>query len=235
MKNLSILLITLIVFLAGLVTVCSAQRRTRTIQLPVAKSTGSMSLEEILTKQQIVHQFTGEAIKTEQIGQLVWAGLATTEKISQPTNQPQNTVPESPLIQLYIATQDGVYLYNSENHSLQQTLGRDIRDGLATATSNTASASAGCHIIITSTVRNLRAQSTNKTRQHILIQVGHIAQNIQLQAISLGLGTIAIEDFDIRNVRKVCSLPRSLEPCYIVTVGYPMAKIPAQMGQNRTT
>ena len=113
MKNLSILLITLIVFLAGLVTVCSAQRRTRTIQLPVAKSTGSMSLEEILTKQQIVHQFTGDAIKTEQIGQLVWAGLATTEKISQPTNQPQNTVPESPLIQLYIATQDGVYLYIS--------------------------------------------------------------------------------------------------------------------------
>jgi protease I len=55
----------------------------------------------------------------------------------------------------------------------------------------------------------------------MLIEAGHIAQNIQLQAVCMeGLGSIAINTFESRNVSKICNIPRGNEVLYIVCVGY---------------
>jgi hypothetical protein len=93
------------VILPGLVAVCLAglpgsgvPPRTRgprgstlkIIQLPEAKLTGSLSLEEALTKLPAVgraRQFSGQGLKPTQIGQLAWAGLATMEKPPPSTAQ----------------------------------------------------------------------------------------------------------------------------------------------------
>ena len=53
------------------------------------------------------------------------------------------------------------------------------------------------------------------------MEAGHIAQNIQLQAVSIGLGSVTVGGFDTNQVRKVCKLTRTLEPLYIICVGYP--------------
>jgi protease I len=229
-----------VLMLVGLVAVCLGQRRPRAstlsiIQLPEANSSGSMSLEEALAKEKPARQFTGQPLKPAQMGQLAWAGLVTRERPAQPLVVPQTPLPAaSPAepvypIQLHLATQDGVYLYNPDFHSLQQTFNQDVRPGLAAATANpAAAASAGCDIILTSLLRNLSIRSTSKARQLILLQAGHVAQNIQLQAVSLGLGSVAIGDFDSGNVKKVCTLPRNLEALYIVAVGYPSELAPTE-------
>jgi len=57
----------------------------------------------------------------------------------------------------------------------------------------------------------------------MLMEAGHIAQNIQLQAVCLDLGSVAAADFNTKNVSKICSLTRTLEPFYIVFIGHPAA------------
>jgi protease I len=254
------------VILPGLVAICLAglpgssvpglpqsgiaQRRPRgstlkIIQLPEAKVTGSLSVEEALAKQPATgwaRKFTGQALKPAQIGQLAWAGFATMERPPQavaPTPSRSRTAPqdsEAYPIQLYLATQDGVYLYNPSTHSLQQTLNLDARGGLAAATINPdAVASAGCCLVLASSLRDIGIRSSGKARQLILLQAGHIAQNIQLQAVSLALGSVAIGDFDPRNVRGACNLPRNTEPLYVVAVGYPGEQTPTGPGQDLTT
>ncbi len=230
-----------VLMLVGLVAVCLGQRRPRAstvsiIQLPEASSSGSMSLEEALAKQKPARQFTGQALKPAQMGQLAWAGLVTRERPAQPLVVPQTPLPAVPPaepvypIQLYLATQDGIYLYNPDFHSLQQTFNQDVRPGLAAATANPeAAVSAGCDIILTSSLRNIGVRATSKARQLILLQAGHAAQNIQLQAVSLGLSSVAIGDFDGGNLKRVCTLPRNVEPLYIVAVGYP-AGLPTTEG-----
>ena len=231
------------------------------IQLPEAKVTGSLSVEEALAKQPTLLyspgrrggiKFSGQALRPAQIGQLAWAGFATMERPPQPpapafrqegagaaTPSRSRTAPqdsEAYPIQLYLATQDGVYLYNPSTHSLQQTLNLDARGGLAAATINPeAVASAGCCLVLTSSLRDIGIRSSGKARQLILLQAGHIAQNIQLQAVSLALGSAAIGDFDPRNVRGACNLPRNTEPLYIVAVGYPAEQVSTGPGQDLTT
>jgi len=216
----------------------------RIIQLPEAKLTGSFSLEEALTKLPATgraRQFSGQGLKPTQIGQLAWAGLATMERLPQPVAPPGSvraapSEAETYPIQLYLVTPDGVYLYNPNTHSLQQTSNQDVRGGLAPATTSPETvASAGCDIVLASSLRNIGIRSSGKARQLILLQAGHVAQNIQLQAVSLALGSAAIGDFDTRNVRASCNLPRNAEPIYIVAVGYPVELPTAGPAQELST
>jgi protease I len=65
----------------------------------------------------------------------------------------------------------------------------------------------------------------------MLMEAGHIAQNIQLQAVSLGLGAVTVGGIDEQNVRKVCGLARTLDPVYVICVGYPAEEGAQAAGQ----
>jgi protease I len=67
----------------------------------------------------------------------------------------------------------------------------------------------------------MTSQYKDKARTYMHMEAGHIAQNIQLQAVCLGLGSVTVGGFDSKEIRKVCKLSRDLEPLYIICVGYP--------------
>jgi nitroreductase len=52
------------------------------------------------------------------------------------------------------------------------------------------------------------------------MEAGHAAQNVHLQAESLGLGSVAVGAFNDASISEVLSIPKKLEPVYLVTVGY---------------
>jgi len=151
---------------------------------------------------------------------LAWAGQGITE--------PQRGLRTAPSagatypIELLFATPEGLFVYRPADHSLMQIGNQDIRNGLAAAASMAESiAGAGCDIIVAGSVRKLTDQYKNKARTYMHMEAGHIAQNIQLQAVCLDLGSVTVGGFDTREVRKVCKLRRDLEPLYIICVGYP--------------
>jgi nitroreductase len=51
------------------------------------------------------------------------------------------------------------------------------------------------------------------------MEVGHVAQNVYLQAQSLGLGTVIIGAFDDERVREVLDLPADESPLALMPVG----------------
>jgi SagB-type dehydrogenase family enzyme len=56
--------------------------------------------------------------------------------------------------------------------------------------------------------------------RYVHIEVGHVGQNIYLQAESLGLGTLAVGAFYDEEVARVLNLPEAHEPLYVMPVGY---------------
>ena len=205
-------------------TLCLGRSRSRTpqmiIQLTDPNLVGYMSLEEALAKRRSVRQFSSEPIKRSQISQLAWAGQGITE--------PQRGLRTAPSagatypIELIFATPEGLFVYRPTDHSLMQIGNQDIRNGLAAAASMAESvAGAGCDIIVAGAIRKLTDQYKDKARTYMHMEAGHIAQNIQLQAVSLGLGSVTVGGFDTKEVRSVCKLTRTLEPLYIICVGYP--------------
>jgi nitroreductase len=51
------------------------------------------------------------------------------------------------------------------------------------------------------------------------MEVGHAGQNIYLQAVALGLATVAVGAFHDEEVREVLRLDKQYKPLYIMPVG----------------
>jgi len=215
----------LTILLAGFVAVCPAGAKSRVsslkiIQLAEPSLTGSLSLEEALARRRSVRRFNNQPLDLTQIGQLAWAGQGITEK-----QRGFRTAPSAGAIypiKLYFATQEGLFVYKTGEHSLEQTSSQDIRKRLAVAAlRQRAVAEAACDIIVTGSVRKLADKYADKARRFMLMEAGHIAQNILLQSVSLDLACVPVGAFDINRVRKLCRLPMTLEPIYIICVGHP--------------
>ena len=232
MRRLAILALVLAFFA---VPPCYGQRKTRipqrkVVQLTEPNVTGAMSLEETLAKRRSVRRFTNQTLKWAQIGQLAWAGQGITDRARGLRTAPSagSIYP----IELFFATPEGLYIYRPAEHSLEQLTDQDVRLALAGRDGTASSiAEAGCDIIVAGSVKKLAERFKDNARNYMLMEAGHIAQNIQLQAVSLGLGAVTVGGIDEQNVRKVCGLARILDPVYVICVGYPAEEGAQAAGQ----
>jgi SagB-type dehydrogenase family enzyme len=60
-----------------------------------------------------------------------------------------------------------------------------------------------------------------RTPRYVHLEVGHAAQNLLLQAISLGLGATPMGAFEDKRVQSVLDLPEQHLPVYLIPVGHP--------------
>ncbi|MBN2138242.1 MAG: DJ-1/PfpI family protein [Sedimentisphaerales bacterium] len=184
------------------------------IQLAEPKLKGLVSLEEALLKRRSVRQYANRLLSFPAIGQLAWAGQGITEPVKG-----LRTAPSAGAIypiDLYFATPEGLFIYHAKEHSLEQTITEDIRADLGVPP-------APCDIIIAGSSRKLADRFRDKARTYMLLEAGHIAQNIQLQAVCLELGSVTIGGIDTRQVARACKLPKYTEAIYVISVGYPLA------------
>jgi protease I len=224
MKRFMIPAIILVTF-AG---ICPGQRRSRVsplkiIQLSEPSLQGSVSFEEALAKRRSVRQFTNQQLKPTHISQLAWAGQGVTEPQRGLRTAP--SAGETYPIKLYIGTQKGLFVYRPEEHGLEQISNLDVRSSLSTI-------NAPCTIMVAGSERKVMTKFRREARQYMLLEAGHIAQSIQLQAVCLGLGSVPIGGFNARSIRKACKLSKDLEPLLVIAVGYAETETTTEEGQG---
>jgi protease I len=216
------------IIITGLVALCVGQSRSRVSPIKITQLSepnlkGTVSFEEALAKRRSVRQFTDQQLKPAQIGQLAWAGQGITE--------PQRGLRTAPSagatypIKLYFAQQEGLFAYKPEEHILKQISNLDVRGRLGAT-------KAACNIILAGSERNLAAKFRGEAKKYMLLETGHIAQNIQLQAVCLGLGSVVNGGFDLRSTIKACKLPRGTLPLLIISVGYPADETTTEKGKE---
>jgi SagB-type dehydrogenase family enzyme len=195
------------------------------INLPKPNQDGSMSLEKAITVRRSRRSFLPQSLTLEQISQLTWAAQG------QDTSSSFRTAPSAGAtypLELFVVTGDGLFHYLPAEHSLEKLTGQDLRADLA-------SAAWGQEFIEAAPLTLVFAAEFSRTTNHygkrgiryVYMEAGHAAQNVHLQAETLGLGSVAVGAFDDASVSKVLSLPavrrpaeKNLEPVYMVTVGY---------------
>jgi SagB-type dehydrogenase family enzyme len=177
-----------------------------------------MSLEQAIASRRSRRDFLPEPLSFEQIGQLAWAAQG------QHPGDRYRTTPSAGAtypLELFIVAADGLFHYLPGKHALEQLCEIDLREKLC-------SGAWGQEFVREAPLTFVFAAEFGRTTNHygkrgtryVYIEAGHAAQNINLQAESLGLGSVAVGAFDDGSVSGILSLPDNLEPVYMVTTGY---------------
>jgi SagB-type dehydrogenase family enzyme len=117
--------------------------------------------------------------------------------------------------------QPGLYFYRPLDHRLDRLLQGDLSDSLEKATYLGESIrGAGACIVITATFLRSRFKYGERAYRFVLLEAGHIAQNILLVAEAQDLGAVAVGGFVDDQVNDLLGLDGLREAAlYLVLVG----------------
>lgn len=190
------------------------------VKLPDAATKGRMSLEQAIARRRCVREFLDRPLTPTQVGQLCWAGQGITDP-----NEGLRAAPSAGAtypIELYVASADGVVHYRPASHQLKPHLDEDVRDALRRqALDQEMITEAPVTFIIAATVERTSRRYGGRAERYCYIEAGHIAQNMLLQAESLGLGGVPIGAFEDRRVTSLLKLPRGQRVLYMLSIGHP--------------
>lgn len=115
----------------------------------------------------------------------------------------------------------GVYHYVCKGHSLEIVKEGDHRKQLRQASLDQEPVeNCALDIVIAAIYHRTTVKYGDRGRdRYVPMEAGHVAENICLQAQSLGLGTVTIGAFYDDHVREVIAAPAECVPLYVMPVG----------------
>lgn len=211
-----------IAILAGLIIAgnCFAS----SISLPNPQLKGKVSVEEALAKRRSIRSYANDPLGLKEVSQLLWATQGITAKGGKKTAPSAGAI--YPL-QLYLVAgsveglDPGVYQYNPDKNELTLKQKGDLRSKLMAASMMQPWVKQAPITIIFGINYTKMGRYTSKSKMYADFEVGHAAQNLMLQAVALGLGTVAIGAFNKGEVETLLKISRPLEVVYLIPVGKP--------------
>jgi len=208
-------LLLLITILLG----STALAERKIIDLPQPKTSGKMSIEESIAKRRTERSFLPQELSLEQVSQLLWAGQGITDK-SWGFRAAPSAGALYPLT-LYTLTKDGIFQYIPDGHKLAQVSAEDRRPSLVRASLGQSYISeAPLVVVICGNFRISEAKFGQRSFRYLNMEIGHVTENILLQAVSLGLAGCPIGAFWDDVVAKALELPDTQDPYYIIPIGH---------------
>ena len=194
------------------------------VKLPATSHLGAVSVEKALATRRSVRSFSLDFLSLEGVSQLLWAA----QGISSPRGY--RTAPSAgalyPLeVYAIVGNVDnlppGIYKYIIHEHALMNTLKGDQRNDICRAALNQSFMAKAPLAMLFCTVNE---RVTNKYGQrglrYIYMEVGHAAQNVCLQAVALGLGSVVIGAFRDQEIAAIAKLPENELPVYLIPIGH---------------
>ena len=193
------------------------------IKLPEPRYESNVSIEETLVKRRSVRDYTREPLTLTEVSQLLWAAQGTTsDGIYRAAPSAGALYPlEVYMIAGNIEGLDaGAYRYKPKGHELVMFLEGDMRSRLTDAALGQGPVrNAAIDIVLTSVYDRITRKYGDRGVRYALIEIGHVGQNICLQATAMDLGSVCIGAFYDDQVRALLKLPEEEAPLYIIPVG----------------
>ena len=211
------------------------------IKLPSPQLEGKVSVEETIAKRRSVRRYRLESLTLSQLSQILWSaqGITGAGKVraapsagaiypleifavigKQAIIVIASEAKQSPSREELPAC---IYHYEIDSHSLILHLQGDLRLDLARAALDQGFiADAPVVIVICAIYPRTSYAYGRRGERYVHMEVGHVGENIHLQAVALGLATVEVGAFDDEEVRKVLGLEEQIKPLYIMPLGKPL-------------
>jgi SagB-type dehydrogenase family enzyme len=200
-----------------------AQTTASAMALPSPDQAGRLSVEAALATRRSVREFATGSLTLGAVSQLLWAAQGITSDAGYRTAPSAGAL--YPLL-LHLVAGDvealapGIYRYGPQRHSLETVAAGDRRAALVDAAlSQHWIADAAAVIAVAAIPARTTRKYGERGRRFVLMEAGHAAQNICLQAVSLGLGATPVGAFRDEAVKNVLQLAAEAEPIYLIPVG----------------
>ncbi|MFC1854803.1 SagB/ThcOx family dehydrogenase [Candidatus Dependentiae bacterium] len=193
------------------------------IELPNPAKTGSLNIEQAISKRRSVRSYRNLPLKLEQISQLLWAAQGITSDGGYRSTPSAGAL--YPLELYVVATnvdglETGIYKFDAKENALRQVKSGNFRDELMSAgMGQDAIESAPATVVFAGVHTRTQQKYGPKASRYVHMEVGHASQNIYLQATALNLGTVAIGAFSGEAVKRVIGMPPDEKPLYLMPVG----------------
>jgi len=202
-----------------------ARKKETPIKLPSPSLRGKTSVEEAIAKRRSARRFRAQPLSFAQLSQLLWSAQGITGPGGRRAAPSAGaTYP----LEIFVVIGEhgmenlaaGVYHYDVGNHSLSLHLSGDLRQKLAdTALGQSFIANCPVDIVVCALHPRTAYRYGRRGERYIHMEIGHVGQNVSLQAVALGLATVMVGAFEDEEVRKVLKLEEQIKPLYIIPVG----------------
>jgi SagB-type dehydrogenase family enzyme len=188
--------------------------------LPPPRTKSDVSVEQAISKRHSVRSFQDMPIDAEALGQILWAAQGK-RGISGYRNAPSAGALYP--LELYVVTGDGFFHYDPRSHALEKLHEGDLREAITHAALDQEFMLQCPVTIVISAVpqRTLQKYGKDRSPRYIDFEVGHVAQNIMLQAVALNLGSVPVGAFNDNELSNKLGLTKDTIPLYLVPIGYP--------------
>ncbi len=193
------------------------------VHLPEPRFDGEVSVESALASRRSIRDYQDVPLSLEELGQILWAAQGITSVWGGRTAPSAGAL--YPLeIFVVVGNVDGVdpgiYRYEPSGHRLEFHREGDWRFEVAIAAHGQVwMADAPAMIVIVADFDRTAGKYGDRTERYVHIEVGHVCQNIYLQAGAHGLGTVIVGAFVDEAVK--INLAITEDPLAIMPVGWP--------------
>lgn len=199
------------------------------IQLDPPQKQGGMPLWEAIIGRRSVRDFKDEPMKGAHLSQLLWASQGiTAEHMGYELRATPSAGALYP-VETYLAVKNvegiepGIYHYAVQRHELRQLRPGNFSSSVSQAALDQDFASSANVIFIwTAFFERSKWKYNQRAYRYVYLDAGHIAQNVALAAISLGLGSCqiaALYDDEVNSLLEVDGEKESV--LYMTIVGHP--------------
>ena len=186
------------------------------IQLSKPQMDGGRPLMQVLKDRSSSREFNSQKLPLQVLSNLLWAACGVNRPDSGKRTAPSAVNWQE--IDVYVATADGLYLYDAKPHLLKTVLAEDIR---ALAGLQAFVKDAPINLIYVADLSRI-SRGTNEEKDFFsAADTGFIAQNVYLFCASEGLATVVRASIDKPTLGKRMKLGPEQRITLSQTVGYP--------------
>ena len=193
------------------------------IALPKPSYSSQNSVETAIQQRRSIREYRDLPVTLEEVSQLLWAAQGITGR------RGCRTAPSAGArypLEVYLVAghvsglPTGVYKYCSHGHKIVNIAKGDLRSELASAALGQRSTNNGAIALVLAAVYERTTDKYGRRGiQYVHIEVGHAAQNVYLQSVSLGLGTVFLGAFHDDRVKNLLNMPDAERPLGIMPIG----------------
>ncbi|HXX23303.1 MAG TPA: SagB/ThcOx family dehydrogenase [Terriglobia bacterium] len=193
----------------------AAAQDVNPVSLPPPQTSGGRPLMQVLKDRHSTREFSNQKLSPQVLSNLLWAAFG----VNRPDGK--RTAPSAinwQEIDIYVATQDGVHLYDAKANALNPVLTQDIRG--ATGQQAFVKEAAVNLVYVADLGKTGRAGGEDQTL-YTAADTGFIAQNVYLFCASEGLAAVVRGSVDRAALAKLIKLRPNQKIILAQTVGYP--------------